>query len=370
LKLSAVFLLALAAEITLRLPVQLMILTGAHALAALIAIGIQIRVDGPYLTVQRLGARRRTLLPDVSQVDHYSGQGRTSLRLRSPNAKRAASIPVSGNGGRLDQAAARHLLQFLDRPDVTWGPGAWELLNNKAGTAHQGNQSVSWSGPQGVKRPRSRKERITQRLALGGMVIATTAALVLTPITWHRYLQVRSIQDGPEVQATLQGGWVDAYTDSHGTHHTTHFDVIFTTLAGSPSTRASPPRHLEPSGPRSPVDGPLRPAEPGSRRSTRRAEHTARRSRGAHGHHCLAALAVGHRGLRTLVASSPSCHLALAAPGTQPTACAGAALRLARAWRATTLEADRKMPDSSVPPEIALHCRATRCTCRFSRRYT
>jgi hypothetical protein len=57
--------------------------------------------------------------------------------------------------------------------------------------------------------------------------------IVMTPLTWHSYLQARSIQGGPAVQATLQNGWVVA-SNASGTHDTTHFDVTFTTRAGQP----------------------------------------------------------------------------------------------------------------------------------------
>lgn len=251
---SAPFVLALAAEIALHLPTGLMIVTGAHALAGLIALGIGMRLDGPFLVVQRLGIPRRTALPGVSQVDRYSSGGATSLRLRSPGTKRAAYIRVSGAGGRLDQPAARHLLRYLDRPDVSWGPGAWELLSARAGTMNEAVGSTSPTGPVGVKRPRTRKQQISQRLALLVTVLATAIVLVLTPISWHHYLEARSVQDGPEVQATLQSGWVQAFTDSHGTHHTTHFTVNFTTQNGQPvQTSFTAPGLWRPLDPGAPV---------------------------------------------------------------------------------------------------------------------
>ena len=201
-------------------------------------------VWGDQVLVSRFGSRSQVPLASVGRVRRYSYRGNLSLRLLHADGEKAASLPVSALGYRMSTAAARHLLRYLDRPDVVWEPGAWETLSGIAGidashanSADEHVVAMTHSGPRGSLLGGKPLTGWTKALLFFTIAIAAGVfvfMLVLVPITWHNYQESQRIQHGPQVLATLQSENITSTSGRSGTHYTTHFHVIFTTQAGEP----------------------------------------------------------------------------------------------------------------------------------------
>src|SRR4051794_17518824 len=107
-------------------------------LGVVLVAGMSTSVAGDQLRVNRFGWRRRIRLASVSRVQRYEYRSAVSLRLWDAGDDRLPSIPISGLAYRISPAAAAHVLRYLDQPDVSWGPGAWDTLRDKAGGAPTG----------------------------------------------------------------------------------------------------------------------------------------------------------------------------------------------------------------------------------------
>jgi hypothetical protein len=207
--------------------------------AALLTASYRVSLDGPDVVLSRAGAKKAVPLDSVVRVERYRYRGATSLRMWKADGKRAPSIPVSARFYRLDPAAASHLLRYLDRRDVRWGPGAWELLS--AGSPPRpapgapgfpATTPAEPSQPQGIEvpaKPPSRWARVGVWMCFASLGIGSLVLLVVAPVTWSQYIESQRIQHGPQALAVLQREWITAYSDRYGTHHTTHFDVAFDT---------------------------------------------------------------------------------------------------------------------------------------------
>ena len=221
-------------------------------LGASLGAGMSTSVSGDQVLVSRFGYRRRVSLASVRRVERYQYRSNVSLRLRDVAGERLATLPMSAPGYRLTTAAARHLLKYLDRPDVVWQPRAWQTLSDVAGTVPSAaEQQPSGAQPEehviSAPHPGPRGRWITSKpasgwakVALYGSVLAIFAfvvfIIVLVPLSWRDYLESRRIQHGPEVVATLHNESITSSSDRYGTHHTTHFAVSFTTLTGESVT--------------------------------------------------------------------------------------------------------------------------------------
>lgn len=214
-------------------------------LAALaLGAGMSTTVWGDQVLVNRFGSRSQVPLASVSRVRRYSYRGNVSLRLLHGDGEKLASLPVAALGYRMPTAAARHLLRYLDRPDVVWEPGAWETLSDIAGAgvsspgaddAHV--LAMTHSGPRGsriVGKPLTGWSKAVAYLAVVAAVAAFVFLLVLVPLTWRNYQESQRIQHGPEVVATLRSEDITSTSGRSGTHYTTHFHVAFTTQTGEP----------------------------------------------------------------------------------------------------------------------------------------
>ena len=210
-------------------------------LGAVIASGYSLRVDGDALVAWRYGSSRRVALGSIVRLERYSYRGSVSLRTWKTDGHRGPSIPVSGRLFHLDPGAAGHLLRYLDRPEVTWGPGAWQLLSagsdRSPATAPPGwppAPEAEPCPPKGTEAPAkapSRWARVGLWSSLGAIAVGTVVLLVVAPVSWAQYMESQRIQHGPQVNAALRSEWITQYSDRSGTHHTTHFDVAFLTLA-------------------------------------------------------------------------------------------------------------------------------------------
>ena len=216
-------------------------------LGAVLSAGYSVKVDGDTLVVRGLGTKRVDL-SSVNRVELYTYRGATSLRLWRFDGKRVGSLPTSSRFARLSPPAAAHLRRWLDRPDVTWGPGAWEVLIY-AGVSGalspgpvvtsprqpDGTQRTSASGPRGKQiaaKPRSRWSKALGWFSVAAFGIGTIVLVVLAPIMWSNYMESQRIQHGPEVSAIVHAQWTTNYSDRSGTHYDTHFDMTFHTLGG------------------------------------------------------------------------------------------------------------------------------------------
>lgn len=208
-------------------------------IGALLAAGFSLTLDGGDLVANRLGAKKIVPLSSVVRAERYSYRGSVSLRLWSQGGKRAPSIPVAARFFRLDPVAAGHVRKYLDRPDVTWGPGAWEALAGACGLPEAAGSpgwpsaiSAEESHPKGVEvpaKPRSRWARVGVWFTLAAIGIGALVLVIVAPVTWSQYLESQRIQHGPETSAVLRQEWISSYSDRYGTHHTTHFMVAFDT---------------------------------------------------------------------------------------------------------------------------------------------
>jgi hypothetical protein len=210
---------------------------------AVLVSGYSITVDGPDLVQRRFGLAKRVPLGSITRVALYRHRGSTSLRLWMPDGTRAPSILISGRYFRLDPAAAGHLCKWLDRSDVSWGPGAWQLVASQAATPTSGSADAGGTSdpalrdhsaprPRGrivAARPPSRWARALRWFSMASLAIAGITLLILTPVTWSNYFESQRIQHGPEVVATLRSEWITSTSDRTGTHYTTHFAVTFDT---------------------------------------------------------------------------------------------------------------------------------------------
>jgi hypothetical protein len=173
------------------------------------------------------GKRRTIPLRGVERVSRYSYRGALSLYLYPRNGRRV-STPVKSLGFKIDPAAAEHLLHWLNRPGVTWEPGAWDLLAEPAsatGCAPERPQGAAGT-PQSV----GRRSKLAVSLSLMGFVVCLVTLPVVSGLAWRGYEQSARIQRGPTVVATLEREWITAYSSRSGTHHTTHFRVRFNPL--------------------------------------------------------------------------------------------------------------------------------------------
>lgn len=205
-------------------------------LGAGLAAGYSLRVDRDCLVSWRYGSSKCTSLGSIVRLERYSYRGSVSLRTWRTDGHRGPAIPVSSRFLHLDPVTAGHLLRYLDRPEVTWGPGAWELLSGSAGPAAAG--SPGWpsapepSRPKGLEAPvkaRSRWAWVGIWFSLVAVVVGTVVLVVVAPVSWVQYMESQRIQHGPQVTAALRSEWITEYSDRSGTHHTTHFDVAFLT---------------------------------------------------------------------------------------------------------------------------------------------
>ena len=214
---------------------------GAYAagflLCALLIGGYSLRLVGDTLVARRFGIARRASLRDVNSVEPYSYRGCVSLRLWTRSGKRAPSIALVGRSVvnpafRIDPTIAGHLLRYLNRPDVQWGPGAWQLLTSAAaggyGTSSPESEGDARQlGTAAPKRPPTRLQRRTLRIGSGCALVFMVVFVLLAPVAWSGYNLSQRIQHGPEVTAKLLSQSVTSSTDRTGTSYTTHFRVTF-----------------------------------------------------------------------------------------------------------------------------------------------
>lgn len=209
-------------------------------LGAALASGYSLRVDGGTLVSWRYGSVRRVPLGTLVRLERYSYRGSVSLRTWKVDGRRGPSIPISGRFFRLSPVAGTHLLRYLDRPDVTWGPGAWEQLSGgMPAPISRGGEPAEITtrsrGPRGTEspaKPLSRWARVGAWFSVVAVGTGAVVLLIVAPVTWGKYFESQRIQHGPETTAVLQREWVTNYSDRYGTHHTTHFDVAFDTPSG------------------------------------------------------------------------------------------------------------------------------------------
>jgi len=221
-------------------------------LGASLGAGMSTSVSGDQVLVNRFGYRRRVPLVSVRRVERYQYRSNVSLRLRDADGQRLATLPMSALGYRLSNAAARHLLKYLDRPDVVWQPGAWQTLSDVAGMQSSGTDqqpsgarpdehvlSAPYAGPRGrwiTGKPSSGWGKVALYVSGLAVLAAVVFLMALVPLTWRGYQESQRIQHGPVAIATLQTETVTSTSGRNGTHHTTHFSVSFTTQTGEPVT--------------------------------------------------------------------------------------------------------------------------------------
>jgi hypothetical protein len=207
-------------------------------LCAILIGGYSVRVVGDELVSRRLGVAKRVSLRDVTSIEPYTYRGCVSLRLWTRSGKRAPSISIVGRSlvdpaFRINPTIAGHLMRYLNRPDMGWGPGAWPLLESAAnrGSVTAGTDQESTRGrPLGIatpKRPPTRLQRRILRVGSGCALLCMLLLVLLAPIAWSGYNLSQKIQHGPEVTAKLLSQWVSSSTDRTGTSYTTHFSVTF-----------------------------------------------------------------------------------------------------------------------------------------------
>jgi hypothetical protein len=196
-------------------------------LGVVLACATSRHVVADHLVTSWFGRQRITALRDIDRARRYSYRGSISLQLY-PRGGRRVSVPVKFLGFRLDPVAAGHLLHWLNRPDVAWEPGAWDLLAEPAGVTGEAP-----TRPEGAEVPPRRLGRwfkVSLGLSLAAAVAGLVALPVISGLAWRGYEESARIQKGPTALATLEREWTTSYSDRSGTHHTTHFRVRFNPL--------------------------------------------------------------------------------------------------------------------------------------------
>lgn len=215
----------------------LIALTGAFGQLGALVVGLDLgvvlacatsrHVVADHVVTSWFGRQRIAALSDIERARRYSYRGTLSLYLY-PRSGRRVSVPVKFLGFRIDPVAAGHLLHWLNRPDVAWEPGAWELLAEPAGVT-----GAPPARPQGAALAPRRLGR-WWKVSLGLSLAAVAACVVVLPVVsglaWSGYEESARIQKGPTALATLEREWVTSYSSRSGTHHTTHFRVHFNPL--------------------------------------------------------------------------------------------------------------------------------------------
>ena len=207
-------------------------------LGVVIVAGMSTSVVGDELRINRFGWRRRIRFASVRRVERYEYRSAVSLRLWDAGDERLPSIPISGLAYRISPTAAAHVLRYLDQPDVSWGPGAWDTLRQRAGSSatYPTADDAAPSGRQVSGKPMSGWAKAGLYFSGVMSVVAVVVLIVLVPVTWRGYLESQRIQHGPSALATLQQERTTETSDRSGTHHTTHCLVNFTTQAGQQVT--------------------------------------------------------------------------------------------------------------------------------------
>lgn len=212
-------------------------LTGAFGQLGALVVGLDLAVVlacatsrhavADHVVTSWFGRQRITALRDVERARRYAYRGTVSLYLY-PREGRRVSVPVKFLGFRIDPIAAGHLLHWLNRPDVAWEPGAWDLLAEPAGVT-----GAAPARPQGAALPPRRPGRwlkVSLGLSLAAVVACLVALPVVSGLAWSGYEESARIQKGPTALATLEREWITTYSSRSGTHHTTHFRVRFNPL--------------------------------------------------------------------------------------------------------------------------------------------
>jgi len=209
---------------------QLLVFALGIDLGAVLVAGISTSLDGDSLVANRFGWHRTWPLLSITRVQRYSNRGAVSLHFWDAEGHRAGSAPMSALGYRLQPAAAYHLHHYLDRPGVLWAPGAWKTLTD----ALPGRPPAPPAGMVVEAGPPSGTKKALSAFWVVALFVGFGILLVLTPLRWRDYSESRRIQRGPETVAALSREWQTEYSGRSGTHHTTHFQVSFTTDAGQP----------------------------------------------------------------------------------------------------------------------------------------